>query len=297
MMGGVNNSADYAELMGFGYRDEATKSVIVTNSLLQGGIVAVYYLGTLFGALLGGWYGDKRGRIETIALGAAWAIFGACFQCSAQNHNWMICSRALTGIGTGILNAIVPVWATEVAHSDTRGSFVAKEFCLNIFGVAVAYWLEFGLSFIDNGNGAFQWRFPIAFQIIPLFVLFGSIWFFPESPRWLCKEERFDEAEWVLTRLRGDEVGRQELVEIKDNVDEEKRESDKNSYWNMLFDFGKSGKLHTGRRVQLVIMLQIMQEWVGIAGVTVYAPSKSCLESPSMTTLTCVCSNLQDRRL
>jgi MFS family permease len=40
----------------------------------------------------------------------------------------------------------------------------------------------------------------------------------------------------------------------------------------MLFGIG-SGKLHTGRRVQLVVWLQIMQEWVGIAGVTVYAPT------------------------
>jgi hypothetical protein len=40
----------------------------------------------------------------------------------------------------------------------------------------------------------------------------------------------------------------------------------------MLFGIG-SGKLHTGRRVQLVIWLQIMQEWIGIAGVTIYAPT------------------------
>ena len=39
----------------------------------------------------------------------------------------------------------------------------------------------------------------------------------------------------------------------------------------MLFGIG-SGKLHTGRRVQLVVWLQIMQEWIGIAGVTIYAP-------------------------
>lgn len=36
----------------------------------------------------------------------------------------------------------------------------------------------------------------------------------------------------------------------------------------MLFGY-KSGDLHIGRRVQLVVWLQIMQEWVGIAGVTV----------------------------
>lgn len=43
----------------------------------------------------------------------------------------------------------------------------------------------------------------------------------------------------------------------------------------MLLDFGhgSSGSLHTGRRVQIVIWLQILQEWCGIAGITVYAPT------------------------
>lgn len=90
MMGGVNTAKDYIDLMGFGYVDDAG-SPVVTNSLLQGGIVSVYYLGTLFGCLLGGWVGDKVGRIRTIALGSIWAILGASLQCSAQNHQWMIC--------------------------------------------------------------------------------------------------------------------------------------------------------------------------------------------------------------
>lgn len=34
-----------------------------------------------------------------------------------------------------------------------------------------------------------------------------------------------------------------------------------------------SGKLHTGRRVQLVVWLQILQEWIGIAGITIYGPT------------------------
>lgn len=34
----------------------------------------------------------------------------------------------------------------------------------------------------------------------------------------------------------------------------------------------KTGKLHTARRVQLVIWLQILQEWIGIAGITIYGP-------------------------
>lgn len=51
-------------------------------------------------------------------------------------------ARVLNGIGTGMLNAITPVWATEIASHTSRGMFVAMEFTLNIFGVVVAYWLQ-----------------------------------------------------------------------------------------------------------------------------------------------------------
>lgn len=163
MMGGVNNAADYIHLMGFGHVetiDGSPNTPVITNSLLQGGIVSVYYLGTLVGALAGGWVGERVGRIRTIALGAAWGVLGASLQCSAQGHMWMIfggllCSslrvgileltaiaRLINGFGTGILNAIVPVWATESAQHTSRGQFIAIEFTLNIVGVVVAYWLE-----------------------------------------------------------------------------------------------------------------------------------------------------------
>ena len=76
------------------------------NKSLQ---VSVYYLGTLVGCLIGGWVGDKIGRVRTIAFGAAWAIFGAALQCSAQNHIWMIFARLINGWGTGVLVSIVHV--------------------------------------------------------------------------------------------------------------------------------------------------------------------------------------------
>lgn len=167
--------------------------------------------------------------------------------------------------------------ATETAEHTSRGQFIAIEFTLNIFGVVVAYWLEFGLSFIDNGNSAIRWRFPIAFQIIPLLVLLAAVWFFPESPRWLVKAGRTEEARFILKRLRGStgedlQRAEAELHDISNIVALESKESSKNSYIHMLFGIG-SGELHTGRRVQLVIWLQIIQEWVGIAGVTIYAPT------------------------
>lgn len=276
-MGGVNVSPDYLRVMGLGHVD-AAGDVVVTNTLRQGGIVAVYYLGTLIGCLLGGAIGDEYGRINTIGLGALWAIVGASLQSSSQNHTWMICARVVNGIGTGILNAIVPAWASEVADYTSRGQFIAIEFTLNIFGVVIAYWLEYGLSAGGGAASAFRWRFPIAFQLIPLVGLLLVCWAFPESPRWLVKAGREDEALYILQRLRGvegEDAGKaeSELSDIRNVVALEQKTAHGTSYFHMFFGLG-SGELHTGRRVQLVIWLQIMQSWTGISGITMFGPSE-----------------------
>jgi MFS family permease len=65
MMGGVNTAYDYYTLMGFGHKG-ADGGPVVDDTLLQGGIVSVYYLGTLVGCLIGGSIGDRYGRIKTL---------------------------------------------------------------------------------------------------------------------------------------------------------------------------------------------------------------------------------------
>ena len=135
-----------------------------------------------------------------------------------------------------------------------------------------------GCAYVDDGFSSFVWRFPIAFQIIPLLFLLAVCWFFPESPRWLVKVGRLEEARYILGRLRGEEDGMAE-AEYNDivNISKLEKEAGKSTnYFHMFWDVmpkwaggGSSGNLHIGRRVQLVIWLQILQEWIGIAGVTI----------------------------
>jgi hypothetical protein len=111
----------------------------------------------------------------------------------------------------------------------------------------------------------------------------------PESPRYLVKAGRTEEAREILGLLRADdddnvcdESGKtadglnsraeSEFNDIVDVVALENKHSNANTYWAMFWGKG-SGDLHVGRRVQLSVWLQIIQEWVGIAAITVYAPT------------------------
>lgn len=137
---------------------------------------------------------------------------------------------------------------------------------------------RYGVSFVDGGWSSVRWRFPIAFQILPLVLLLAICWAFPESPRWLCNVGRDSEALYILQRLRGTEgpdagKAEAELSDIISVVELEKKTAKHTTYVHMLFGLG-SGKLHTGRRVQLVVWLQIMQDWTGIAGITMFGPSE-----------------------
>ncbi|POY72735.1 hypothetical protein BMF94_4142 [Rhodotorula taiwanensis] len=277
MMGGVNGAPDYVKTMEIGYisytGNGGKSSAVVTDATKQGGIVASYYLGTLIGCILGGWIGDKLGRKKTIWIGCLWIFIGAPLQASAQNAVWMIMARIINGVGTGHLNAIVPVWSAETSGHMSRGFFIALEFTLNIFGVVVAYWLEYGLSFIGNGDTQIRWRFPIAFQLVPLIGLAIFTFFMPESPRWLLKAGHREEALAVLTRIRTEkgQVNEDVITEFNE-IDESIKIDGEQDPGYLAMAFSSRGKLHLSRRTQLAIWIQIMQEWGGIAAITIYQP-------------------------
>ena len=67
------------------------------NVAAEGGIVSVYYGGTLIGALLAGSLADRAGRIKAVVFGSMWALLGAVLQASAQNIAWMCCGTYISG--------------------------------------------------------------------------------------------------------------------------------------------------------------------------------------------------------
>ena len=98
------------------------------NVAAEGGIVSVYYGGTLVGALIAGSLADRCGRIKAVVFGAMWALLGAALQASAYNITWMCCARVIAGVGVGAIDCVIPVWSAEVSSHQARGAFLAIEF-------------------------------------------------------------------------------------------------------------------------------------------------------------------------
>ncbi len=132
--------------------------------------------------------------------------------------------------------------------------------------MSVAYWLDFGLAFIDNGNSALRWRFLLGFQCIPAILLFADIRFLPDSLHYYASTGRHEECKEVLGHLRGDwsskvEDEYLEICAVIQNV----KPSSPLQFAKVLFGRADdSQNSHLGRRAWLCIWLQIMASWTGI---------------------------------
>ncbi|KIX95896.1 uncharacterized protein Z520_08151 [Fonsecaea multimorphosa CBS 102226] len=272
VMSGRTSLTDSQDLVKIG--DGATGEV--TRPTKQGGIVAIYYLGTLLGALMGGALSDKIGRRKAIFFGCLWGIFGQSMQSAAQNAPWMLCARLIGGVGTGCISAVIPVWGSELVAHDTRGMVMAFEMFINFAGISTSYWLEYGLSFLNHGNTQVRWRCkPFSFLVF-LVALMAIIPLMPESPRWDIANGKQDRGRKTLAvfRARGDINQADVVAEFNEIVAAVELEAEypARSYFHLVTGF-KSGDLHLGRRAFLAAWLQIMQAWTGVTSVVVYAPT------------------------
>lgn len=249
----------------------------------------------MFGCFVGGWAADSVGRVNGIFYSAIMALVGGTLQAAAQSSDFMIVARVVTGLGTGGksqvsearlqsllvmltipiqgLVGITPVFVSEISKSDHRGSFLGYVFIANYLGISLAYWIDFGLAFLDNGYSPVRWRFLLAFQCFPAILLLVGVKTLPDSPRFLASVGRNKEAREVLVHLRGADDHRVEMEynEITTMAEESKKSSPL-EFVKVVLGLDKQKAPNLGRRAWLAIFLQIMGSWTGITAVTAYSP-------------------------
>ena len=196
---------------------------------------------------------------------------GAILQISAYSTSQMIVGRIVAGIGNGLNTATAPVWQAETSKAAWRGKLVVIELILNIAGFSLSNWITYGFSYVD---GPVAWRFPLAFQFIFIFILFGTVPWLPESPRWLIAHDQIEEAEQIIADLEGAAIDDAYVItESKEIQYAVQYERDNGVSWTDLLR-GRSGKgTATIRRLLLGAGAQAMQQLAGINVTSYYLPT------------------------
>lgn len=219
-MGGMMFGFDISSMSAFLGTDEYQNYFNHPSSSMQGFITASMSLGSFFGSLASAFVSEPFGRRASLMICSFFWMIGAAIQSSSQNVAQLIIGRFISGLGVGFGSSVAPVYGSEMAPRKIRG-FIGGMFQFSVtLGILIMFYISFGCSHI-NGVGSFRLAWGI--QIVPGLLLLFGLFFIPESPRWLAKQNYWDEAELIVAGIqakgnREDPDVMIEISEIKDQL-------------------------------------------------------------------------------
>ena len=180
----------------------ATHGLSVTFGLTPaalGWTVSSALWGTLAGALLAGYPGDRYGARNCLRVIAGMYLLSALGSFAAPTLGLFVAARVLGGLAIGASTVLAPTYLAEIAPADRRGAMVGT-FQLNIvFGILVAYLSNYLIGLSALGAEGWRWKFLAA--VVPAALLGAQLFTIPNSPRWLAVRGRRAEATGVLARI------------------------------------------------------------------------------------------------
>ncbi|GME34568.1 putative high-affinity glucose protein [Neofusicoccum parvum] len=156
-----------------------------------------------FGAFIGCFFmptlADKISRKRALTFVVVIFNIGAIMQTAAQSYGVLVAGRTIGGIGVGTLAMGAPIYISEIAPPNLRGTLLVLESISIVGGVVCSFWITYGTRSLP-GEAAF--RLPFGLQMVCSTLLGIGIHFYPYSPRWLALVNRPQEALKSLERLR-----------------------------------------------------------------------------------------------
>jgi sugar porter (SP) family MFS transporter len=168
------------------------RSTFSLSTQMEEVVVSVVLIGSMLGAVVGGTFADRFGRRAILVWGGVLFIVGSLLAFLSPNVATLILSRTLLGIAIGFTSVTAPVYVSELAPPQSRGTLIGLyQFALTV-GIALAdlvgYWLADGHA----------WRSMFGLGAIPAVFFLLLVLTVPESPRWLVAHGRSNEAQTIL---------------------------------------------------------------------------------------------------
>jgi SP family sugar porter-like MFS transporter len=246
---------------------------IDANPGLQGWAMSSALTGCLAGAVLSGWLSDKFGRKKLLIVSAVLFLVASLGTGASDSFGAFIFFRIVGGIGIGLASNLSPMYIAEISPAQVRGKFVSINQLAIVIGILAAQLINWRIArpvspgsnpaaILDSWNGQTGWRWMFYSCSVPASFFFISMWFVPESPRWLAKKSvNNDEILQILSRIGGKDYALREVTSIRETLSDVSEKTSLRELW-------RSG---LSRLLTVGIIIAVFQQWCGINVIFNYA--------------------------
>jgi sugar porter (SP) family MFS transporter len=254
-LGGFLFGFDTAVISG---AEQAIEKLWQLSVLEHGLTVSIALIGTVIGAMLGGWPSDAIGRKKTLFWIAALYLVSALGSALAPEWYSFMIFRFIGGLGVGASSVAAPMYISEITPAEQRGKMVGL-FQFNIvLGILIAYFSNYLLA--DIGTQA--WRWMLGVEAIPAIAFLVLVLFVPKSPRWLVvKRGEVEEARRVLRQINP-ATAEASLKAIIASGEDEMQKKSVDSLFTQKYRYP----------VMLAIAFAVFNQFSGINAIIYYAP-------------------------
>jgi SP family general alpha glucoside:H+ symporter-like MFS transporter len=162
-------------------------------------------VGQLAGALAAGPMMDKLGRKKCILFGAVIVTLSVLLEFMANRmpskegmRRLFLAGKIIQGFATALIKMATLTWVSEIVPTCLRGASMMVFPSCNLVGQFIGAVLVFGINAIKTDMGylvalGVQWIFSIAPLLVAIYL--------PESPAYLVRQKRMDEAKHSIDCL------------------------------------------------------------------------------------------------
>lgn len=170
------------------------------GSDVEGLVVATSLIGATIITLWSGPVSDWIGRRPMLIASSILYFVSGLVMVWSPNVYVLCLGRVLDGFGIGLAVTLVPLYISETAPTEIRGTLNTLPQFAGSGAMFLSYCMIFGMSLASSPN----WRIMLGVLSIPsLLYIVVAVFYLPESPRWLVSKGRMVEAKIVLQKLRG----------------------------------------------------------------------------------------------
>ena len=192
------------------------------NDASQGLVVSAVLIGAVIGAATNGILADIFGRKKIIMATSVIFILGSIMCAFAPNVIVLIVSRIFVGLAVGIVNFVVPLYLSEISPKHLRGTLVSLYQWAITAGILFSYFINAVFAQV-----VYNWRWMLFAGVVPGLVLFIGMCFMGDTPRWLVRKGRDEEAKKVFASIEPEADAEKEIKAIKLTLKEDQGSGEK----------------------------------------------------------------------